>query len=71
MSKYTLRAARVNCGLTRDEAANMLNVSARTLYSWEHGLTMPKVTQIDNICELYGVSYDDISFYRTIRFKRR
>lgn len=71
MSKYTLRAARVNCGLTRQEAADMLNVSNRTLYNWEHGLTMPKVTQIDRICELYRLSYDDISFCNAIRLKRR
>lgn len=71
MGKYTLRAARVNRGLTRQEAAAILNISTRTLYSWEHGLTMPKVTQIDSICELYGVTYDDISFCRDIRFKRR
>lgn len=71
MTKYTLTTARVNRGLTRQEAANMLNISSRTLYSWEHGLTMPKVTQIDSICELYGVSYDDIYFCSAIRFKRR
>lgn len=71
MGKCTLRAARVNCGLTRQEAAKSLGISDRTLYSWEHGLTMPKVTQIDRICELYGVSYDDISFYDSIRLKRR
>lgn len=71
MGKYTLRAARVNRGLTRQEAAAILNISTRTLYNWEHGLTMPKATQIDNICELYCVAYDDISFYPPIRFKRR
>lgn len=71
MSKYTLRAARVNCGLTRQEAAEVLNVSSRTLYSWENGLTMPKVIHIDRICELYGVSYDDIYFCSAIRLKRR
>lgn len=70
MGKYTLRAARVNCGLTRQEAAEALNISARTLYSWEHGLTLPKVTQIDSICSLYGLSYNDISFCHRIRLKR-
>lgn len=71
MKKYTLTAARVNSGLTRQEAADMLNISSRTLYSWEHGLTMPKATQIDRICELYRLSYDDISFCSSIRLKRR
>lgn len=62
MSKITLAAARVNKGLSQKEAAKCLNVSNKTLCSWEKGLTFPKPQQIDAICDLYGVSYDNLSF---------
>lgn len=62
MSKFTLKAARVNCGLTQKEAAKRLNVSNKTLCYWENGVTMPKANKIDAICTLYGVAYDNIIF---------
>lgn len=62
MGKFTLRAARVNAGLTQKEAAEKLNVSNKTVWSWESGKTMPNVNKIDAICSLYGMSYDDIIF---------
>lgn len=65
MAKITLKAARVNAGLTQKEAAKRLNVGNKTMWAWEQGKTMPKVNKIDAICDLYGVSYDDIIFLPT------
>ena len=62
MKKMTLRAARVNAGLKQKEAAKALGVGNKTLSSWENGLSTPKATQIDPICLLYGVTYDDLIF---------
>lgn len=62
MSKITLKAARVNANYTQKDAAKALNVSNKTLCSWEKGASMPRVEKIDAICELYGVSYDNIIF---------
>lgn len=62
MGKITLKAARVNAGLTQKEAAEKLNVSNKTVWSWECGKAMPNVNKIDAICSLYGMSYDDIIF---------
>lgn len=62
MAKITLKAARVNAGLTQKEAAEKLKISNKTLCAWECGKTMPNVNKIDDICELYGRSYDDIIF---------
>ena len=62
MLRITLRAARVNKGLGQKEAAKALKVSNKTLQSWESGRTVPRQNHIDSICELYGVSYDDIIF---------
>lgn len=62
MSQITLKAARVNAGLTQLAAAVKLNVSVATLKNWERGKTFPKQPQIEALCELYGVSYDNLFF---------
>lgn len=63
MPKMTLKAARVNAGFTQKEAAKMLGISNKTLWSWENGKSAPKATQTDGICKLYGVSYDNLNFF--------
>lgn len=63
MIKITLKAARVNAGLSQKEVADELGVSNKTLCSWEHGDTSPSANYIDKLCKLYNASYDDIIFY--------
>lgn len=58
----TLKAARVNAGLTQAEAAAKLGVSPDTLSNWEARKTFPNVPQIKRIEEVYGVTYNDIIF---------
>ena len=60
--KISLKAARVNANLKQKEAAVKLGVSNKTLGNWEHGISFPDATKIDEICNLYGASYDDIIF---------
>ena len=62
MAKITLKAARVNAGYTQKEAAELIGVSNRTLGRWENMISFPNVEQINKICELYNVSYADLSF---------
>ena len=62
MAKMTLKAARVNVGLSQKAAASDLGVSNKTLGNWESGLSFPKADQIASICNLYKVSYDDLIF---------
>ena len=62
MAQITLKAARVNAGLTQKAAADALNVSNKTLCAWEKGERVPKVNKIDALCDLYKVSYDDLIF---------
>ena len=62
MVQMTLKAARVNAGLTQKEAANMLKVSNKTIGKWENGESMPNGKYIEPICNLYNVSYDNIIF---------
>lgn len=60
--QITLASARVNAGYTQELASKELGVTKRTLSNWERGVTMPPVHKIDSICELYGVSYDNLIF---------
>lgn len=62
MAKISLKAARVNAGLSQKAAAKALGVSNQTLCKWENGKTFPDAKQIAALCELYGVSYDDVNF---------
>ncbi len=62
MMKMTLKAARVNAGLTQKEAAAALGISNKTLCNWENGISFPKADKVEKICSLYGVSYDNIIF---------
>jgi transcriptional regulator with XRE-family HTH domain len=58
----TLKAARVNAGLTQKEAAEKLGIALDTLRNYEAGETFPAVPTIQRIEALYGVSYNDINF---------
>ena len=60
--QISLAAARVNAKLTQKEAAEKLNVSNKTLNSWETGKTMPKADMIAKLCDLYSVGYDNLVF---------
>lgn len=61
--KMTLKALRVNLGLTQAEAAGRLGVSVETLANWENGKTYPDVRDLRKIEELYKVDYSSINFF--------
>ncbi len=71
MVKISIRAARVNVGLSQKEAADQLGVSTKTLCNWENGITFPSADKIPAICELYGVSYDQLNFLPTDSLKAK
>ena len=61
--KVTLRAARINAGITtQQEAADKLGVSKDTISNWECGKSYPDVPNIEKIEKVYGVIYSDIIF---------
>lgn len=62
MKMITLEAARVNSGLTQEEAAKMLGISKYTLINYETGKSYPNVPTIKKIEDLYGLEYKDIFF---------
>lgn len=58
----TLKAARVNMGLTQVEAAKKLDVTELTLRNWEKNKTYPDAQQLKRIEELYNISFNDLIF---------
>lgn len=62
MPQITLKAARVNKGLSLADAAQEIGVSVSTLKNWEAGVTFPKQPNIERMCEIYGFAYDQIFF---------
>ena len=62
MFKISLEAARRNAGLSQKDAAKALKISNTTLGKWEMGKSYPTADKIPEICELYGVHYDNINF---------
>ena len=58
----TLKAARVNAGLTQKDAAKKLKISKGTLASYEMYRTIPNVDTAQKIAALYGLEVDGIIF---------
>lgn len=59
--KLTLAAARVNAGMTQEEVAEKLHISARQLIKWERGDVVPKEPTILGLASFYGVPRESIS----------
>lgn len=60
--KITLKAARVNAGLTQKEAAKALGISKSTLVSYEARRTTPNIEKGRQIANLYNMDTGDILF---------
>lgn len=53
-----LRELRTKSGLTQNELANKLGVSGQTILNWENGIYEPKINQLIQLADLFGVSID-------------
>ena len=60
--KISLKAARINAGLTMLEAAKQIGISIHTLRKYEHGQAYPSIPEIKKIESAYAVCYNDIVF---------
>ncbi|MBQ9313535.1 MAG: helix-turn-helix transcriptional regulator [Clostridia bacterium] len=58
----TLKAIRINKGLSQEEAAKLIGVGSDTLSNYERGITFPDIPVLKKIEEVYEVKYDDINF---------
>lgn len=58
--KMDLKTARVAAKMTQREAAEKLGTTEASICHWERGSRTPKTTTFFRLCELYGVSPNDI-----------
>ena len=56
--KISLRAARVNAGLTQEEASERAGCARSTLNGYESGKTQPTYKTLKAMCELYGIQME-------------
>lgn len=59
ISKRLMKFRR-DSGLSQEEVAEKLNVSRQTVSKWETGQSTPDFDKIAPLCELYGVSTDEL-----------
>ena len=59
----SLKAARINSGLTQEQAAEALEITKGTLANYEMGKTTPRISMAKRIARLYGLTVDDIIFF--------
>lgn len=60
--RISLKAARVNAGLTQKQASKKLGISQTTLQSYESGATSPTMNMVNLMSELYNFPKDYIFF---------
>lgn len=61
--KLTLKAARVNAGLTQKQLAKLMGISEVTMIKWEksNGKDM-KLADFRKLCKILGMNPNDIFF---------
>ena len=61
--KLTLKAARVNAGLTQKQLASLMGISESTMIKWEksNGKDM-KLADFRKLCKILGMNPNDIFF---------
>ena len=62
MKKYSLKAIRVNAGLTMKEASEKIGISVVTLRNYEKYKTIPNIKIIQKMLGIYKVTIDEINF---------
>lgn len=60
--KFSLKAARVNAGLTQDDVVKAIGKSKNTIVNYEKGRSVPDIETGKALAKLYGMSVDDIIF---------
>ena len=58
----SLRAARVNAGLTQGEVAKAIGKSKNTVVSYEKGRSVPDIETGKALASLFSMSISDINF---------
>lgn len=57
---YKIRQMRNSAGMTQEQLATSLGVSAQSVSKWENEISMPDITLLPDIAEAFGVSIDEL-----------
>lgn len=60
--QVSIKAARVNAGLTQTDFAKKIGVGTKTVQNWEAGATSPRADKMPAICAVLGCDVEDIIF---------
>lgn len=58
--RLTLKQARNLCGLSRQKVGEEIQTDSKTIINWENGKSYPNAKKFLMLCQLYGVSPNDI-----------
>lgn len=61
--QLTLKAIRVNKGLSQEKASKLIGISIDTLSNYENGKSYPDVPVLKKIEEVYDTEYNKINFF--------
>jgi len=53
--RISLRAARVNAGLTQEDAAHLIGKTKQTIVNWESGATKIRAADLVELARIYGI----------------
>ena len=59
-----IKTHRKECGLTQEEMANRLGVTASAVNKWESGASLPDITMLAPIARLLGITVDALLSFR-------
>ena len=63
--KLTLKAARVNAGLTQKELAALMRISETTMIKWEKGAGKDiKLGEFEKLCKILNVDTNQLIFLK-------
>lgn len=60
LMQISIKAARVNAGLTQKDAAERLGVTPLSLNRWENGKVIPNFAIVRKMAELYEIPLDNL-----------
>ena len=60
LDSMSMKAIRIDRGLTQADLAKAVGVTKKTVSSWESGKTHPSVDKVDAVCRALNVAYDHV-----------
>ena len=71
MPKITLKAARVNAGMTQEDVAREMHRTKQTIVNWEAGVTAIRPNDLQELSDLYAMPIEYINIPKLKRKRRR